>query len=177
MSGAALQSATRRPTPHLKRMCSLFTLTRPSGKMCTHSPRDSRSTQKSIAGWCTPAPRTTGTHLPSAKKHECSALVKQMSCAASDQRMRAGRVRLARSSTPQRPGSSKQEWWLETVSRGWPRGRRTAAASVSRLYTVVLFRNSKIILLNKPTTATVIELAQFHSLPGFRRRGIIHPMS
>lgn len=45
-------------------------------------------------------------------------------------------------SAPQRPGSSKQEWWLETVSRGTPGGRRTARASASRLCTVVLFRNS-----------------------------------
>lgn len=34
-----------------------------------------------------------------------------------------------------------------------------------------------IILLNKPTTADVIELAQDHNLPGFRSRGMIHPMS
>mmetsp|Transcript_5393 Transcript_5393/g.21282 ORF Transcript_5393/g.21282 Transcript_5393/m.21282 type:complete len:219 (-) Transcript_5393:270-926(-) len=61
----------------------------PSGKMCTHSPSARRSRISRMPAWSAPAPRSTGTALPAAKKQRVKSVRKQFSAAHSVQRIRS----------------------------------------------------------------------------------------
>lgn len=112
--------------------------------------------------WYTPEPRMVGTHWPSIKKCAQNELVKHMSLAASAQRIlfdvinlfqpsepetimnsvEVGKQMFSQGSSPQIPGSSKHESWLETVMSGMCAGRSMALSNETRLYTFVLLKNS-----------------------------------